>query len=133
MLTSAADYITRSIKNIFVPDKDFLSDKVQSIRDKFGIIDSVTGTIDVLEDFFVNVASGVPPKIEIDLSKAESQYDYGGTAYALDMGWYAKYKPIVDVVLSAIIWVLFAWRIFVRMPSIISGFSSNVDSLGGGK
>lgn len=133
MLTSAADYIARSIKNIFVPDKDFLSDKVQSIRDKFGIVDSVTGTVDILEDFFVDVASGVPPKIEIDLSKADSQYDYGASAYALDMEWYAKYKPTVDVVLSAIIWVLFAWRIFVRMPSIISGFSSNVDSLGGGK
>lgn len=133
MFKSVADYIIEGIRNIFVPDNDFLTEKVEAIRSEFGIIDSVSGTVSIFKEFFTNVSTGRPPKIEIDLSLAESKYNYGSSAFALNMEWYAKYKPAVDVVLSSIIWVLFAWRVFVRVPAIIGGFSSDVDKLGGGK
>lgn len=77
-------------------------------------------------DFFDTVALGKPPKIEIHLDAAESQYDYGEVAYALDMTWYEKYKPTVDVLLSSMIWVFFVWRVFVHLPNIITGVSGDL-------
>lgn len=110
-----------------MPEGDFIKDKVSYLRSKFGIIDSVSGTVSVLGDFFDTVSDGVPPKIEMHLNKAESEYNYGDTAVALDMSWYARYKPTVDVILSSMIWLFFVWRVFVKLPSIIGGFSGQVD------
>lgn len=111
-----------------MPEGDFIKDKVSDLRSRFGIIDSVSGTVGVIEDFFETVANGVPPKIEIHLNKADSKYDYGEVAYALDMTWYAKYKPTVDTILSSMMWLFFVWRVFVKLPSLIGGVSGDVET-----
>lgn len=129
MFTSAADYIISGIRNIFVPDEDFLSDKVESIKSRFGIIDSISDTVEVLKDFFSTVALGTPPKVEIHLENAEGGIDYGSIAYALDMSWYERYKATVDTVLSSMMWVFFVWRVFTRLPNIISGVGSGAESI----
>lgn len=117
------------LTEIFVPQDDYLSDKVASIKSRFGIVDSVIGTIDVIKDFLDTVALGAPPKVEVHLENAEGSVNYGDTAYALDMSWYDRYKPIVDVLLSSMIWVFFVWRVFVRLPNIINGVGSGVDDI----
>lgn len=106
-----------------------MSDKVESIKSRFGIIDSISGTMDVFKDFFDTVAMGKPPKIEIHLENAEGGINYGGTAYALDMTWYERYKPTVDILLSSMMWVFFAWRVFTRLPNIINGVGSGAEGI----
>ena len=147
MLTSVSDYVIRGIKNltdgivssvenlgttivngikdIFVPSEDFLSDKVDSIRSRFVLADSISDTAGVIIDFFNTVAQGEPPKIEIHLNTAEGGIYFGDVAYALDMTWYERYKPSVDLVLSSMMWVFFVWRVFTRLPNIINGVGSD--------
>ena len=84
-------------------------------------------TGDILNEFFQDVQSGEPPKIVIDLSLSESKYNWGASGYALDMSWYARYKPEVDSLLSAMMWLFFIWRVFVALPGIIDGTAGMVD------
>lgn len=84
-------------------------------------------TGDILNEFFQDVQSGEPPKIVIDLSLSESKYNWGASGYALDMSWYARYKPEVDSLLSAMMWLFFIWRVFVALPGIIAGTAGMVD------
>ena len=116
------------LQEIFVPDEDYISEKVNSIRTRFAFADSIMTTAESISSAVKNSGSSGPPKLTINLGLAESKYDYGGSALALDMSWYARYKPSVDVVLSSIIWVLFVWRVFVHLPNIISGFGGDVVS-----
>lgn len=111
------------IKAIFVPSEDFLSEKVDSIAEKFSFVsDIVEGSKNIAAIFETD--SDEPPYIEMDFSLAKSEkYDYGGKAVALDMSWYAPYKESVDAILSVIIYVCFLWRIFVASPGIINGQS----------
>lgn len=66
----------------------------------------------------------------MNLGNAESKYNYGGKAIALDMTWFAKYKPTTDAVISAILWAFFVWRVYVMLPGIINGVSGTVGSYG---
>ena len=68
------------------------------------------------------------PVITMNLGKAESKYNYGGVVTALDFSWFAKYKPTTDAILSGILWLLFIWRLFVKLPGIINGSSGSDDS-----
>lgn len=136
MFTNAANFIIEGIKNIFVPREDFLTEKVETIKSHFGFYSSIVDTVEVFKDFFSQTFEGEPPKITVDLSDSESKYNYGETAYVLDMTWYARFKPYGDKILSAIMLVFFAWRMFKALPSIISGGSTLVnmaDSSSGGK
>ena len=115
-----------------MPEEGFLDAKVAAIRQEFAFADSVMSTVDVISDFFDTVAEGKPAKIEIHLENARSIYDYGGTAYALDMTWYAEYKPTVDTILSSIMWIFFTWRVFVHLPNIINGIAGTPGDFGKG-
>lgn len=112
------------IKAIFVPSSDYVSERWNSIRSRFSFADSITETVDIISTFFKETAFDEPPKVHIDLGYAESEYDYGGETYCLDMSWYARYKPIVDPFLSAFLWIAFIWRIFTQLPNIINGVGS---------
>lgn len=105
---------------IFVPSEDFLSEKINYLKSKFGIVDSITSTIDIFFNFFKNVGNGKPPKIEIDFSSARSSINFGSKV-TIDFSWYTQFKPMVDTILSSIMWVFFVWRIFKRLPNIING------------
>lgn len=127
MFTNVADYIIQGIKGLFVPDEDFLSEKVEYIRSHFGFYNSIVETVEVIKDFFSQTFEDEPPKVIVDLSDNESKYDYGTEAYVLDMSWYARFKPYGDRILSAIMLAFFAWRMFKALPSIISGGSTLVN------
>ena len=109
------------IKAIFVPSEDYLSEKVDRLKEKFGFVFTVMETSDNIAAIFEGDFDE-PPYIEMDFSLAESEkYDYGGKAVALDMSWYERYKPSVDAILSVIIYVFFFWRLFVSLPGLVSG------------
>ena len=104
-----------------MPSDDFLSEKVGVIRERFGIVDSVLGTVEVFSSFFERISDSEPPVIELDLGLAESDFNYGGKVSVLDLTWYARFKPTVDTFLSSMIWVFFVWRVFKKLPAIING------------
>lgn len=122
---SAVAGILEGIKEIFVPSEDFITEKVQALRAEFGFADSIMSTGEAigaaLNDFDTS-----PPIIYMELGNAESQYNWGGRAVALDLRWYERYKPTVDQLLSALLYLWFAWRVFRRLPGIISGVDGDI-------
>lgn len=115
-----ADAIGNVIKSIFVPDADFISEKWNAIRSRFDFADSITATGEVL----VNILDGLdpePPVIYIDLGAAEGSYNIGGEVPFIDLRWYAQYKPTMDMIVSAFLWLAFVWRLILKLPGIISG------------
>lgn len=95
------------------------------IRSRFPFVDSISVTVDSVLDFFKETAFNEPPKINVHLNFANSDYNWGGEAVYIDMSWYEPYKPIVDAFLSAWIWITFIFRLWKRLPGIISGSGSD--------
>lgn len=117
---SIAEAVGNVIKSIFVPDADFITEKWNDIRSRFEFADSITATGEVL----VNILDGLdpePPVIYIDLGAAEGSYNIGSEVPFIDLRWYARYKPTMDLIVSAFLWLAFVWRLILKLPGIISG------------
>ena len=105
---------------MFVPSADYLSAKVEAIRAEFGFADGIIAGAEMIRDMFSGL-DPEPPVIWIDLTATRGSYYIGEKVKFLDMTWYAEYKPTVDKLLSALIWIVFIWQTFKRLPGIISG------------
>ena len=119
------DKIKEFLIEIFVPSEDYLSEKVNHVRSKFGFAESILATVHLVAASITGSGSE-PPVIYVELGNAESSYDYGGTVAILDMSWYSTYKPTVDKILSAFLWICFIWKIFKQLPGIIGGMPGDV-------
>lgn len=122
-----ADTLLTGIKNIlqdiFVPTEDYLTDKVDSIREKFSFADSVIGTVSTMQNRLSLSTNSTPPTVTFNLSSYEGKFDFGQDV-TFSMAWFSRYKPTTDSLLSGILWLTFVWKVFVRLPSIINGVSS---------
>lgn len=97
--------------------------------DRYSFIDSISETAGIIKQFFADTTSGKVPKITVDMKSVNSKYNWGGNATVLDMSWYAPYKAFGDALLSAMIWIFFAWRVYVKLPSIINGTAGDINSV----
>lgn len=127
-IMSIVDGIKNVLVEVFIPSDDFLDNKINSLRERFSFADSIIGTANILFDFFKTQTFNTPPKLDINLKTANSKYDYGSSALALDMSWYTPYKPSVDIILSGFLWVVFIWNTFKDLAGIISGVGSTAVS-----
>ena len=105
---------------LFVPDEEFIMEKVETVREKFSFISSIKTAWETISNLVVSGQEEIPI-IEIDLSSAEGKYNYGGKVRVLDMTWYSRYKPVVDAVIIAFSYIGFVFLVFKRAPEIISG------------
>lgn len=125
-LESIPDKILAGIEAIFVPSADFVTAKVEALRARFDFIDVF---IDFIELFEAEFSSSSPPRIHVPLNNAEGSYYFGGSVPFLDLSWYSRYKPQGDAIISGFLWALFGWRMFLKLPGIISGVSGSVGSI----
>ena len=109
-----------AIESLVVPDEDYLSDKIAALCEEFAFADSIVRTTQQLGNMLAGVTTE-PPVIYIDLGSTRGSYDIGGVVPFLDLRWYAEYKPTVDAIISAFLWVCFIWRMFLKLPGIING------------
>ena len=116
--------LLNGLKNLFVPDEDFFSEKFAEFKSHFAFIDTFTGFVSQFQNM---ERKNEAPSILIDFSSAESEYNYGGSAVALNLSWYSRYKPIVDIVITAFVYVFFIWRFYCRIPEIIRGAGISTD------
>lgn len=114
------NHLVDAIEYVFVPSEGYLDTKVMELRASFPLFDSVLTSAKTLRSLF-NFGS-TPPIIYIDLG-ASTSWNIGSKVVFIDMTWYAKYKPTVDVILSVFLWLFFLWRVFLSLPGIISGTS----------
>lgn len=117
---SIAQSIGNVIKSIFVPDADFISEKWNAIRSRFDFADSISSSGELILDV-LNGIDPEPPVIYVDLGDAEGSYYLGGQVAFLDLRWYERYKPTGDAIISAFLWLVFVWRMFIKLPGIIGG------------
>lgn len=117
------------LTSLFIPSDGFIQNRWAEIRSNFPFIDSVSVTVDSIFDFFKETAFDEPPKVDVHLSFANSDYDWGGDAVYIDMSWYKPFKPYCDAFLSAWIWLTFVYRVYKRLPGIIHGESSDFASM----
>ncbi len=112
--------IEKVLTDVFVPDVALYRTYLNTIKGKFAFVDVWTSYgKDVITLLFD--ADPEIPVIIIDFGKAESEYNYGGIAYALDMTWYERFKPLVDNIIVSISYMVFFYWLFKNLPEIISG------------
>lgn len=104
------------LKFLFVPSEDSINNLVNSVKSHFGFIDTINNTSSMIKDMF-NDSSKLP---KVTLTLKDNEW-YNGEITVIDLSWYAPYKEYGDMIISAFIYVFFFWRIFVNLPSIISG------------
>lgn len=107
---------------LFVPSDDFFEDKFKSVNDKFGFYDSF---FDCWNDFIdkVDNFSTSPPKVEVDLTVINSQFNWGDKSFVIDMSFLSPYIITIHNVLSAIAWTFFLWRSFMNLSHTVDGHS----------
>lgn len=120
LITSIPQAIAEAISAIFVPEADFITEKWNAIRSRFAFADSIASSGQMI----LGVLQGIdpePPVIYVELGDAEGSYYLGGQVAFLDLRWYARYKPTGDAIISAFLWLVFVWRMFIKLPGIIAG------------
>ena len=118
------------LRSIFVPSEDFLTEKVQDLRNRFNWIEPILGYGNFIK---AQLIDPVPPVVYVHLGDAEGSYNYGGTVKFLDMSWYERYKSQGDAIISGFLWALFAWRMYVKLPGIINGVAGDVGHISYGE
>lgn len=106
---------------LFVPAQDFLQLKIQALVQEFGYLEPIISLGDTFKVYFTGV-NPTPPVIWIDLG-ASAWYPMGGRVKFIDLTWYAQYKPTVDGIIGAFLWLWLLWRLFQSAPGIVRGAS----------
>ncbi len=113
----------------FVPDEDLTNQRLDQIREKFAFIDSLAGYGDTLVNFLQNASGKSAPVITINLGSYKGSFDYGTGTVVIDFAWYEPYKPTVDNIIAGIIWIVWLWHMYKRIPDIIAGNSMTTASV----
>lgn len=125
-INNIIDLIIDGIKYLFIPSGDFFSDNINQFKSHFAFIDTFSNFVNKFTNLNRN---NTAPVVSVDFSKAESKYNYGGVAFALDLAWYTRYKPIGDIIITAFVYIFFIWRFYCRIPELIRGAGIITDSV----
>ncbi len=121
------DVIVLALATVFVPAAGYWDAKVAALQARFPLFNSILTTGKGFTGFFSGLGSR-PPIIYIDLGSSAS-WAMGGRTIFLDLTWYSQYKPTMDTVIAGFLWLLFAWRFFLRLPGLLRGEVGTIDRL----
>ena len=121
------DAIVLALSAVFVPAAGYWDAKVAALQARFPLFNSILTTGKGFTGFFSGLGSR-PPIIYIDLGSSGS-WAMGGRTIFLDLTWYSQYKPTMDTVIAGFLWLLFAWRFFLRLPGLLRGEVGTIDRL----
>ena len=122
--TGLEGIISRAVQgvltDVFVPNEVATLEKVGEMQEYFKFKDDVITAVDDLKTMLFGITPS--PILKIPIGKTTSKkYNYGtGNYIIIDVSWYAPYKQFGDKVILAIVWALFLWRLFLKLPGIIS-------------
>lgn len=118
------------LSGLFIPSEEFVDGLLDGMFDSIEVNGNFLDAFGLFYGFFEGLGS-TPPVIYIDLGASDS-YDIGGKTVFMDLSWYAEYKPTVDIILSAFLWLWFIWRLLHTLPGILqgtSGFFASMDTI----
>ncbi len=128
--TGLEGIISRAVQgvltDVFVPNEVATLEKVGEMQEYFKFKDDVITAVDDLKTMLFGITPS--PILKIPIGKTTSKkYNYGtGNYIIIDVSWYAPYKQFGDKVILAIAWALFLWRLFLKLPGIISGTEGSI-------
>lgn len=105
------------LEDLFVPDEANIDGISNSVKSKFVFIDNIKQSVNALNDTITNLEGS--PRLTMNLGA--TKYTPEQRVVVLDLSWYAPFKPYGDLVLTGFIYLFFLWRLFISIPSIISG------------
>ena len=107
---------------MFVPSEERITALTNTVSSKFDFIDSIKISIDSLIGVVNNV--GNAPKLNIQLGSTKYTES---TAAVIDFSWYAPFKSYGDLIITGFVYAGFLWRLFIKLPGIISGSAGNIE------
>lgn len=126
------DMISDLLHSLFIPKEESITNFQNVVGSRFGFVDSIQTAISSIQHMIEN--NGQAPKLYVN-----SKHEYiNGDIAILDFSWYAPYKNYGDLVLTGFIYAMFIWRLFIHLPSTISGAGGVISDIssfssGGGK
>lgn len=115
------DLLEELLKSLFVPSEERITALTDSVSSKFSFIDTVKASIDSM----VGVVNGVSGSPKLNISLGATKYTEATTA-VIDFSWYAPFKPYGDLIITGFTYAMFIWRLFIKLPGVISGSSGSV-------
>ena len=108
------------LKDLFVPSEERIKGLQNSVMSKFDFVESIKISINSFKDIINNL--GNAPVLHLDLES--TKYTNKMTINVIDLNWYKPYKKYGDVVITGLFYAFYLWRIFSKLPGIISGAGS---------
>lgn len=128
--TGLGDIISSAVSDALsvclVPDATATMEMVMDMYAFFRFTDDIIAAVADLKEMLFEITPS--PILKIPIGKPTSRkYDYGTGSYIIiDISWYAQYKQFGDKVVLAIAWALFLWRLYIKLPGIISGTEGSI-------
>lgn len=107
------------LKALFIPSEERLTAIGDTVKSKFGFIDTIKDTINTMHNLITNLDEGVEMSYNV-----ESKY-YTGAVPIVNLSWYRPFKPYGDIVITGFVYMFFIWRIFIHAPNIIHGLGGD--------
>ena len=112
------------LESLFVPKQESINGLVDTVKSKFGFIDSISSYISSLKDIFSGVSSVPSYSVHVEGTKYTSAQD----VTVLDLSWLSPYKKYTDPIITGFVYIFFLWNMYIKLPNIISGFGGDVVS-----
>lgn len=109
--------------SLFIPSEERITSITDTVKSKFAFIDTINSGITTLQSSVENT-TGAPT---IELSLDSTKYTNSMNVNIIDMSWYAKFKSYGDVIITGFVYVMFLWRLYIRISAIINGSAGAVN------
>ncbi len=119
------DKISELFISLFVPAPGFADPLFNKVDEKFLFMGQSEQNVNSIFNQFQTMGQTVPT-ITFPLSKT-TLAKYGVNDITVSFDWYVPYKPYVDTVFSAILWVMFAFNQYFAVKNIINASGNAVD------
>lgn len=115
------DMLTGAFADLFIPSEEDLNNLFAPVREKFAFVDKFNALSAQIQHM-LETGEGSP----VFKLKLSSKY-VSGEFTILDLSFFAPYKPYSDMVITAFVYLLFAYRTIKHLPETISGLNSVSD------
>lgn len=114
------DLFKNLFTTLFIPNESSFKSIDDVFQEKIGFVGVLKVYVEEIKSKLDSMDNGdfsSSPKIQFDVS---SSY-YSGTITVFDCAWIAPYKKYTDLFIAGFCYIGFLWRLYKRLPSIISG------------
>lgn len=105
------------LKSLFIPTEERITALQTTVMSKFNFIESVKIGINSFKNNIINL--GNAPVLSLKLGA--TKYTNEMTINVIDLNWYKPYKQYGDLIITAIIYSFYLFRLFANLPNIITG------------